>query len=125
MPSAKKAFSGSPLKFSNGSTATDFSSFRAEARGRTKKPVAIETISPNAASMITLRRLRADEAPPCGGAFRCSLDSSRSNTERPCEDEGHGETSQNKYDQKPEALGRSHAGNTADAIWMMKPPATT
>src|SRR5437660_12567018 len=71
IPSAKNAFSLLSLRFSNGRTAIDLSSLRAEARGKINKPARAEISRPAPSKMRRLRRpRRCGEARLGGGVAR-------------------------------------------------------
>jgi hypothetical protein len=113
IPSAKKAFSLSSLRFSNGNTAIDLSSLRATARGRRKKPAAAEMITPVATSIMTLRRRCAPGTAIVGVVFIPSGVTSKAQARmRAIGNPLSNSTMTRRCDQ----FGSSHAGKTADAI---------
>ena len=121
MPSAKNAFSLSSLKFSKGRTAIDLSIFRAEARGRRKKPAVAETMTPDGH--------QGDHVAPPARHGTAALGWSgfppeSRRTPRPESSAIGKPISRRMMTSRKAQVGNSHAGKTAEASWMM-PPATT
>ena len=120
MPSAKKAFSLSSLKFSKGRMAIDLSSFRADARGKRKKPAINDTAMPRPPSKEHIpspAQKRLSGGSRCG-LVRC-LDSSRGNVKRPRQDQRNRETGeQEDHDEAQcptwQLPGGKHRGSKLD-----------
>src|SRR5438270_14070022 len=113
MPSAKHAFSLLSLRFSNGRTAIDLSSLRAEARGKINKPATKEISTPAPSKMRRLRRpRRCGEAKLDGGVARipCGVTSKAHASISPMGKP----VSNNMTTRRSDQFGNSHAGKTAE-----------
>ena len=116
MPSAKKALSLSSLKFSNGKTAIDLSTFFAATCGRRKNPATIATVRPTAPSRRTFRLRCGLFAPPAMGSAGVAWMPEGVTSKAQARMRAMGKPTSNRtITKRSDQSGNSHAGKTADA----------